>query len=104
MPHGVLFRGGEEREVHRQFIERGVLKAVIGLPADLFYGTGIPASILVLNKAGACPMPRSWPKTATATSAAMVRLRRMWPGTRACCSGTPSSWRSCRAGGRRTCR
>ena len=53
MPHGVLFRGGEEREVRRQFIERRVLEAVIGLPANLFYGTGIPACILVLNKAGA---------------------------------------------------
>ena len=53
MPHGVLFRGGEEREVRRLFIERGVLEAVIGLPANLFYGTGIPACILVLNKAGA---------------------------------------------------
>jgi len=53
MPHGVLFRGGEEREVRRQFIERHVLEAVIGLPANLFYGTGIPACILVLNKAGA---------------------------------------------------
>jgi type I restriction enzyme M protein len=53
MPHGVLFRGGEEREVRRHFIERGVLEAVIGLPANLFYGTGIPACILVLNKAGA---------------------------------------------------
>ena len=53
MPHGVLFRGGEEREVRRHFIERGVLDAVIGLPANLFYGTGIPACILVLNKADA---------------------------------------------------
>ncbi len=52
MPHGVLFRGGEEREVRRHFIERRVLEAVIGLPANLFYGTGIPACILVLNKAG----------------------------------------------------
>ncbi|CAN7715558.1 N-6 DNA methylase [Pseudorhodoferax sp. LjRoot39] len=53
MPHGVLFRGGEEREVRRLLVERGVLEAVIGLPANLFYGTGIPACILVLNKAGA---------------------------------------------------
>lgn len=52
MPHGVLFRGGEEREVRRHFIERRVLEAVIGLPANLFYGTGIPACILVLNKDG----------------------------------------------------
>ena len=50
MPHGVLFRGGEEREARRHFIEHGWLEAVIGLPAGLFYGTGIPACVLVLNK------------------------------------------------------
>ncbi len=50
MPHGVLFRGGEEREARRHFIERGWLEAIIGLPAGLFYGTGIPACVLVLNK------------------------------------------------------
>ena len=53
MPHGVLFRGGEEREARRHFIDRGYLEAVVGLPGNLFYGTGIPACILVLNKAGA---------------------------------------------------
>ena len=53
MPHGVLFRGGEEREARKQFIERGVLEAVIGLPAGLFYGTGIPACVLVMNKKNA---------------------------------------------------
>lgn len=53
MPHGVLFRGGEEREARKYFIEQGYLQAVIGLPGNLFYGTGIPACILVLNKAGA---------------------------------------------------
>lgn len=53
MPHGVLFRGGEEREARKYFIERGYLEAVIGLPGNLFYGTGIPACILVLNKEGA---------------------------------------------------
>ncbi len=53
MPHGVLFRGGEEREARRHFMERRVLEAVIGLPSNLFYGTGIPACILVLNKHGA---------------------------------------------------
>jgi type I restriction enzyme M protein len=53
MPHGVLFRGGEEREARQHFIDRGYLEAIIGLPANLFYGTGIPACILVLNKAGA---------------------------------------------------
>jgi type I restriction enzyme M protein len=50
MPHGVLFRGGEEREARRYFIEHGWLDAVIGLPAGLFYGTGIPACVLVMNK------------------------------------------------------
>lgn len=53
MPHGVLFRAGEEQQARKHFIERGVLEAIIGLPSNLFYGTGIPACILVLNKAGA---------------------------------------------------
>ena len=53
MPHGVLFRGGEEREARKYFIDHGYLEAVIGLPSNLFYGTGIPACILVLNKSGA---------------------------------------------------
>lgn len=53
MPHGVLFRGGEEKEARKHFIERGWLEAVIGLPAGLFYGTGIPACILVINKKNA---------------------------------------------------
>lgn len=53
MPHDVLFRGGEEREARKHFIDKGYLEAVIGLPSNLFYGTGIPACILVLNKAGA---------------------------------------------------
>lgn len=53
MPHGVLFRGGEEAEARQHFIEHGWLEAVIGLPAGLFYGTGIPACVLVMNKQGA---------------------------------------------------
>ncbi|MBT9609543.1 MAG: N-6 DNA methylase [Aquabacterium sp.] len=53
MPHGVLFRGGEEREARQHFIDKGYLEAIIGLPGNLFYGTGIPGCILVLNKAGA---------------------------------------------------
>jgi type I restriction enzyme M protein len=53
MPHGVLFRGGEEREARKHFIEHGYLEAIIGLPGNLFYGTGIPACILVMNKDGA---------------------------------------------------
>jgi type I restriction enzyme M protein len=50
MPHGVLFRGGEEKECRKRFIRDGVLEAVIGLPPGLFYGTGIPACVLVMNK------------------------------------------------------
>ena len=53
MPHGVLFRGGEEKVCRQRFIQDGILEAVIGLPAGLFYGTGIPACVLVINKAGA---------------------------------------------------
>jgi type I restriction enzyme M protein len=53
MPHGVLFRGGEEREARKHFVEKGWLEAVIGLPAGLFYGTGIPACVLVMNKQNA---------------------------------------------------
>lgn len=52
MPHGVLFRGGEEKEARKHFIEHGWLEAIIGLPAGLFYGTGIPACVLVMNKLG----------------------------------------------------
>jgi len=50
MPHGVLFRGGDERKFREWLINRGYLEAVIGLPAALFYGTGIPASVIVINK------------------------------------------------------
>ena len=53
MPHGVLFRGGDERACRRWFITNGWLEAIIGLPPGLFYGTGIPACVLVLNKEGA---------------------------------------------------
>ncbi len=51
VPHGVLFRGGSEGVIRQQLIEENLLEAVIGLPANLFYGTGIPAAILVFNKA-----------------------------------------------------
>jgi type I restriction enzyme M protein len=53
MPHGVLFRGGEEKECRKKIINQGLLETVIGLPPGLFYGTGIPACILVINKNGA---------------------------------------------------
>ncbi|NMZ76999.1 SAM-dependent DNA methyltransferase [Pseudomonas nitroreducens] len=50
LPHGVLFRGGEEKAIRAGIIEHDLLEAVIGLPANLFYGTGIPACILVLRQ------------------------------------------------------
>ncbi len=53
LPHGVLFRGGAEATIRKEVVRRGYIKAIIGLPANLFYGTGIPACILVLDKAGA---------------------------------------------------
>ena len=54
LPHGVLFRGNKEAELRENVLKRGYIKAIIGLPANLFYGTGIPASIIVLDKASAC--------------------------------------------------
>ncbi|HWR31051.1 MAG TPA: type I restriction-modification system subunit M [Negativicutes bacterium] len=51
VPHGVLFRGAAEGIIRRQFIEENILEAVIGLPEKLFFGTPIPAAILVFNKA-----------------------------------------------------
>jgi len=53
LPHGVLFRGNAEATIRKNLVERKVIKGIIGLPANLFYGTGIPACIIVLDKAGA---------------------------------------------------
>lgn len=53
LPHGVLFRGNAEAEIRRNIIKKGYIKAIIGLPANLFYGTGIPACIIVLDKENA---------------------------------------------------
>lgn len=53
LPHGVLFRGNAESEIRKKIVRKGYIKAVIGLPANLFYGTGIPACIVVLDKENA---------------------------------------------------
>ncbi len=53
LPHGVLFRGNAEAVIRRELVRSGYLKGIIGLPANLFYGTGIPACILVLDKENA---------------------------------------------------
>ena len=50
MPHGVLFRGGAEKAIRESILNEGIVEAVIGLPPNLFYGTGIPACVLVINK------------------------------------------------------
>lgn len=50
VPHGVLFRGSSEGKIREQLIKENLLEAVIGLPANLFFGTGIPAAILIFNK------------------------------------------------------
>lgn len=50
MPHGILFRGGAEKEIRSGIVDSRILEAVIGLPSGLFYGTGIPACVLVINK------------------------------------------------------
>ena len=59
MPHGVLFRGGAEKEIRKKFLEQDLIEAIIGLPPNLFYGAGIPACILVMrpNLTGQSPNP-----------------------------------------------
>jgi type I restriction enzyme M protein len=50
LPHGVLFRGNREADIRKNLIQRGLIKGIIGLPANLFYGTGIPACIVAIDK------------------------------------------------------
>lgn len=53
LPHGVLFRGNAEGTIRQNIIDRGYIKGIIGLPANLFYGTGIPACVIVIDKENA---------------------------------------------------
>lgn len=53
LPHGVLFRGNTEADIRREIVRRGYIKGIIGLPPNLFFGTGIPACIVILDKEGA---------------------------------------------------
>ena len=53
LPHGVLFRGNAEGEIRKNLVKRGYIRAIIGLPANLFYGTGIPACIVFIDKENA---------------------------------------------------
>jgi type I restriction enzyme M protein len=50
MPHGVLFRGGSEKEIRQKMVDGNIIEAIISLPPALFYGTGIPACVIVINK------------------------------------------------------
>jgi type I restriction enzyme M protein len=50
LPHGVLFRGGSEARIREQILKNDLVEAIIALPSKLFYGTGIPAAIVILNK------------------------------------------------------
>ncbi len=50
LPHGVLFRGGQEEIIRKNLVENGYIEGIIGLPTNLFYGTGIPACIIILDK------------------------------------------------------
>ena len=52
LPHGVLFRGGAEGVIRKRILQQGYIQAIIGLPANLFFGTSIPACIIILDKAG----------------------------------------------------
>ena len=53
LPHGVLFRGNKEADIRRNLVSQGIVKGIIGLPPNLFYGTGIPACIVVIDKENA---------------------------------------------------
>jgi len=53
LPHGVLFRGNAEYEIRKHIINKGWIEGIVGLPANIFFGTGIPASIILINKQGA---------------------------------------------------
>jgi type I restriction enzyme M protein len=59
MPHGVLFRGGEEKKIRKRFLEQDLIEAIISLPPNLFYGAGIPACILIMRPSltGRAPNP-----------------------------------------------
>lgn len=53
LPHGVLFRGNTEAEIRRYLIERHIISGIIGLPSNIFFGTGIPACLIIINKEAA---------------------------------------------------
>jgi type I restriction enzyme M protein len=58
MPHGILFRGGAEKDIRKRFIEDDLIEAIISLPANIFYGAGIPTCILIMRAKGSKPHDR----------------------------------------------
>lgn len=76
LPHGVLFRGAAEGHIRKLIIEKNYLDAVIGLPANLFYGTGIPTTILVFKK---IVRPRMYSLSMRARSLKKGRTRITFP-------------------------
>jgi len=77
LPHGVLFRGNAEASIRRAIIDKGYIKGIIGLPANLFYGTGIPACILIIDKEDADKRAGSYDEYAEMDGAAMHQ-QSMW--------------------------
>lgn len=82
LPHGVLFRGGEEGNIRKNLIEQNHIDAIIGLPANIFFGTGIPTIIMVLRQKGKIRMssllmpPKASPSRERITSCGPVTSKR----------------------------
>lgn len=95
MPHGVLFRGGAEKEIRKKFLEQDLIEAVIGLPPNLFYGAGIPACILVMrpNLSGRSPNPNK-PPHARARCCSSMLTPSSTPAARRITSGPSTSRKS----------
>lgn len=75
MPHGVLFRGGKEKLIRELFINDNVIEAIISLPPGLFYGTGIPACVLVMNKNKPDALRGRWSSSMPTGSMPRARIR-----------------------------
>ncbi len=85
MPHGVLFRGGAEKEIRKKFLDQDLIEAIISLPPNLFYGAGIPACVLVMrpNLAGRSPNPKQSRRLAAAKCSSLTPTPNLYPRGRA---------------------
>jgi type I restriction enzyme M protein len=112
LPHGVLFRGGAEGVIRRNLVQRSYLKGIIGLPPNLFFGTGIPACIVMLDKEGVAARKsvfmidasKGFIKDATRTVCASRTSTRSWTFSpdKSCCRATLAWCPSARSPTRRT--